>query len=107
MNIRSFYPNKQENRDRYRFGIVIDPLPDADMILSNRIYEALKAIGVSSTQFAITDPDSVPQWCKAVGIKNIDNASLLGIWTDKDPETCIQVVKEVVAKHVGEAIAAN
>ncbi|WP_339383170.1 hypothetical protein [Phormidium tenue] len=90
-SIRSFYPKPSENRVRYRFGIVIDPLPDTDMILSNRIYEALKAIGVSSTQFAISDPDSVPQWCKAVGIKNIDSTSLLGVWTDKDPETCIQL----------------
>jgi hypothetical protein len=104
MNIRSFYASPQD-RDRYRSGILIYPLPDADMVLSNRIYEALKKIGISSTQFAITDPDSVPQWCKAAGIEKINCTSLLGVWTDKDPETCIQVVKEVVAKHLEKAIA--
>ncbi len=104
MNIRSFYARPQ-NRDRYRAGILINPLPEADMILSNSIYKALKNIGVSSTQFAITDPDSVHVWCKAVGIQDIHCTSLLGIWTDKDPETCIQVVREVVAEHVKGAIA--
>lgn len=100
MNIKAFYAKPSENRDLYRSGIVINPLPDADMILSHRIHEALKNIGIQSTQFAITDPDSVPAWCKAVGIQKIDDTSLLGVWTDKDPETCIQIVREVVAEHL-------
>lgn len=87
------------------FGILIYPLPDADMVLSNRIYEALKRIGISSIQFGITDPHSVPQWCKSAGVENINCTSLLGVWTDKDPETCIQIVREVVAKHLEGAIA--
>lgn len=100
MNIRTFYPSKQEHRDRYRYGILVTPLPDAEQILGYRIYKALKHIGVSSTGFSITDPTSVSEWCKAVGIQDINSTSLLGVWTDKDPETCIQIVREIVAEHL-------
>jgi hypothetical protein len=103
INIRTFDAAESSSRDRYRSGILISPLPDADMVLSNRIKEALRAIGISSTQFSITDPNSVPQWCKSVGIEKIRDTSILGIWTDKDPKTCIQVVREVVEEHISNA----
>jgi len=106
MNIKTFDAAPSELRDKVRSGIVIYPLPDYNIILSDRIHEALKKIGIQSSHFSISDPTSVAPWCKAVGIQVIDTDSLLGVWVyDKDPETCIQVVREVVAEHIKGAIA--
>lgn len=88
-------------------GIIINPLPDAYFSLVDKIAERLRAIGIECTHFIITDSVSIPEWCKAIGIETVNDTSLLGLWIhDKDPETCIQVVREVAAKHieVGTAI---
>ncbi len=97
MEIKTFYAALSESRNRYRAGIIISPLPECALILRDRIYAALKNIGITSIDFTVTDSDYVPIWCESVGIQKIDVPSFLGIWIlDKDPATCIQIVREVV-----------
>jgi hypothetical protein len=73
------------------------PLPDADIILRDLIYAKLKDAGIKSHSFTITDPSSIFPWCLDVGIQPINAPSLACIWTYKtEPETCIELVREVV-----------
>jgi len=97
INIKTFYCPISEHRTQIKSGIVIYPLPEIDCVLRDRIYSALKNIGVEIRDFIITDPTNVLPWCQAVGIQPIDTDSLLVIWTlNTDPETCVQIVREVV-----------
>ena len=86
-----------------RSGILIYPLPDADQVLRNRIYLALKKLDIQISDFTITDSTSIETWCKSVGIQPIDTPSLLGIWTYKThPETCIKLVQKIVREYLDE-----
>ena len=101
MNVKAFYAPLSENRTNVRSGIFIYPLPDCDQILRDRIYIALKARGIQTSDFIITDPTSIVPWCKAIGIDPINAPSLLCVWTYKThPETCIQLVQKIVREHV-------
>jgi hypothetical protein len=106
MNIKTFYARPSVNRERYKAGILIEFLPDNDVLaLVDKIANALKAIGIGCTHFIIPDTLAAFEWCKAVGVNNVNAAGgIFGLWIlDKDPETCIQVVHEVVREHINNA----
>lgn len=105
MNIKTFYARPSADRDRYKAGILIEPLPDVSQILIDKIARALKVIGIECIHFIITDAFAVSKWCSIVGVGDINGMNgILGIWIlDKDPEVCIQVVREVVKEHINNA----
>ena len=99
--IKTFYAKPSENRERYRSGILIEPLPDACQVLIVVMARELKAKGFQCIHFLLTDAMAASEWCEAVGVEGVNGiGGILGIWIlDKDPTDCIDIVREVIKKH--------
>lgn len=101
ISVRSFHCPISEHRTDVRSGILIFPLPDADLFLRDRIARELQKIGIQTSNFAITDPTSVLPWCKSAGIQPVETDSLAVFWTYKtDPESCIEIIRSIVNQHL-------
>lgn len=101
ISVRSFHCPISEHRTDARSGILIYPLPDADLFLRDRIARELRKIGIQTSNFTITDPTSVLPWCKSAGIQPVETDSLAVFWTYKtDPESCIEIIRSIVDQHL-------